>query len=194
MRKVKSKLFVISGVILGMAIVCSIALAQITGPVTNAVVGPLPPPPIPPNLIKLTPVEQLGKFMLYDHTLSNPSGYACATCHVLQTGFTGPNSEVNLFGGNNLESCPAGSAIASPRCMRTLPSLRALIPIRRPMGPGSSTKFLATSSSSGDSSRHRVTATRTNDPPQVSLRLTCTMASLRVSRRSSISIISGTSL
>ena len=99
MRKVKSKLFVISGVILGMAIVCSIALAQITGPVTNAVVGPLPPPPIPPNLIKLTPVEQLGKFMLYDHTLSNPSGYACATCHVLQTGFTGPNSEVNLFGG-----------------------------------------------------------------------------------------------
>jgi hypothetical protein len=98
MSEVKSKL-VILGVILWVAIVCSIALAQAMGPVTNAVVGPLPPPPIPPNLIKLTPVEQLGKFMLYDHTLSNPSGYACATCHVLQTGFTGPNSEVNLFGG-----------------------------------------------------------------------------------------------
>jgi cytochrome c peroxidase len=52
---------------------------------------------MPPNEIKLTPVEQLGKFMLYDHTLSNPSGYACATCHVPEAGFTGPSSEVNEF-------------------------------------------------------------------------------------------------
>jgi cytochrome c peroxidase len=62
-------------------------------------VGPVPPPPIPPNVVPLTPVEQLGKYMLYDHTLSDPPGYACATCHVPETGFTGPNSEINLFSG-----------------------------------------------------------------------------------------------
>jgi cytochrome c peroxidase len=100
MREVKSKLSVIWGVILGTTIVCSTALAQVAGSITtNAIVGPLPPPKMPPNEIKLTPVEQLGKFMLYDHTLSNPSGYACATCHVPETGFTGPDSAVNEFGG-----------------------------------------------------------------------------------------------
>jgi cytochrome c peroxidase len=62
-------------------------------------VGPVPPPPIPPNVTPLTPVEQLGKFMLYDSTLSNPPGYACATCHIKSTGFTGPSSEINEFGG-----------------------------------------------------------------------------------------------
>jgi hypothetical protein len=69
MREVKSKLSIIWGVILGTSIVCSTALAQSTGPITtNAIAGPLPPPVMPPNEIKLTPVEQLGKFMLYDHT------------------------------------------------------------------------------------------------------------------------------
>jgi cytochrome c peroxidase len=105
MGKVKSKLFVIWGVILGTSVVCSIALVQVAGSqvagsiTTNAIAGPLPPPKRPPNEIKLTPVEQLGKFMLYDHTLSNPSGYACATCHVPEAGFTGPDSAVNLFSG-----------------------------------------------------------------------------------------------
>ena len=37
--------------------------------------------------------------MLYDSTLSNPPGYACATCHVAETGYTGPNSEINAFSG-----------------------------------------------------------------------------------------------
>ena len=37
--------------------------------------------------------------MLYDSTLSNPPGYSCATCHVHETGFTGPNSEINPFAG-----------------------------------------------------------------------------------------------
>ena len=61
--------------------------------------GPVPPPPLPPNIVSLSPVEQLGKFMLYDSTLSNPKGYACASCHVPQTGFTGPSSEINQFTG-----------------------------------------------------------------------------------------------
>jgi cytochrome c peroxidase len=101
MREMKSmKLSIVCAAILGISIVCSIASTQVTGPTTtNAVVGPLPPPVMPPNEIKLTPVEQLGKFMLYDHTLSNPPGYACATCHVPEAGFTGPDSSVNLFGG-----------------------------------------------------------------------------------------------
>jgi cytochrome c peroxidase len=37
--------------------------------------------------------------MLYDHTLSNPPGYACATCHVPEAGFTGFDSAINLFSG-----------------------------------------------------------------------------------------------
>jgi cytochrome c peroxidase len=61
--------------------------------------GPLPAPRLPRDIIQLTPVEKLGKLMLYDSTLSNPPGYSCATCHVPETGFTGPNSEVNAFSG-----------------------------------------------------------------------------------------------
>jgi cytochrome c peroxidase len=61
--------------------------------------GPLPAPSPPPDTIQLTPVEKLGKLMLYDSTLSNPPGYSCATCHVVETGFTGPNSEINAFSG-----------------------------------------------------------------------------------------------
>jgi cytochrome c peroxidase len=61
--------------------------------------GPLPAPRLPGDIIQLTPVERLGKLMLYDSTLSNPPGYSCATCHIPETGFTGPNSEVNAFSG-----------------------------------------------------------------------------------------------
>src|ERR1700731_3688691 len=61
--------------------------------------GPLPAPRMPRDIIPLTPVEKLGKLMLYDSTLSNPPGYACATCHVAETGYTGPNSEINAFSG-----------------------------------------------------------------------------------------------
>jgi cytochrome c peroxidase len=60
---------------------------------------PLPAPPLPSENDQLTPVEKLGKLMLYDSSLSNPPGYSCATCHVPETGFTGPNSEINAFSG-----------------------------------------------------------------------------------------------
>jgi cytochrome c peroxidase len=105
MPPVKSiKLSIICGAVLGTSIICSTALDQvagriIAGPIKNAIAGPLPPPVMPPDEIALTHVEKLGKFMLYDHTLSNPSGYACATCHLPEAGFTGPDSLVNLFGG-----------------------------------------------------------------------------------------------
>ena len=61
--------------------------------------GPLSAPRLPQDIIQLTPVEKLGKLILYDSTLSNPPGYSCATCHVPEAGFTGPNSEVNAFSG-----------------------------------------------------------------------------------------------
>ena len=61
--------------------------------------GPLPAPRMPRDIVPLTPVEKLGKLMLYDSTLSNPPGYACASCHVAETGYTGQNSEINAFSG-----------------------------------------------------------------------------------------------
>ncbi len=57
---------------------------------------PLPPTPQPANAVPLSPAEQLGKNIFFDSTLSNPPGYACATCHAPATGFTGPSSDVNL--------------------------------------------------------------------------------------------------
>ena len=60
--------------------------------------GPLPQPPLPPNIVPLTPVEQLGKFMVFDATLSNPPGQSCAACHTPETGFVGPSSRINAIG------------------------------------------------------------------------------------------------
>ena len=45
-------------------------------------------------------MEQLGKDLLYDNTMSNPKGYACAQCHAPTTGFTtGLSSVVNQAAG-----------------------------------------------------------------------------------------------
>ena len=44
-------------------------------------------------------MEKLAKLILYDCTLSNPPGYACASCHIPETGDTGPSSEINAFSG-----------------------------------------------------------------------------------------------
>ena len=61
---------------------------------------PLPPVPQPPNAIVLTPIEQLGKNIIFDTTLSNPEGYACFQCHAPTTGGTsGLVSSVNLVAG-----------------------------------------------------------------------------------------------
>src|SRR5260370_18345685 len=81
-----------SGAFVGLALQYDYASEDLLG-------GPLPPPALPREIIRLTPVEKLGQLMLYDSTLSNPPGYSCATCHVPETGFTGPNSEINAFSG-----------------------------------------------------------------------------------------------
>jgi cytochrome c peroxidase len=62
--------------------------------------GPLPPVPMPANVVPLEPVEQLGKYLLFDNTMSDPPGYACAQCHAYESGFTtGLSSIVNLAAG-----------------------------------------------------------------------------------------------
>jgi cytochrome c peroxidase len=45
-------------------------------------------------------VELLGKLMLYDRQLSVNRNEACAFCHMPQTGFTGPVSELNRTTGS----------------------------------------------------------------------------------------------
>jgi cytochrome c peroxidase len=65
----------------------------------TSVLIPLTPPVQPPDLVPLSAGEQLGKDIFYDATLSNPAGYSCATCHNLQTGFTGPSSALNVMAG-----------------------------------------------------------------------------------------------
>lgn len=46
----------------------------------------------------LTPIEQLGKLLLFDTNLSTPQGVACAACHGPEVGFTGPVSSINAKG------------------------------------------------------------------------------------------------
>jgi len=60
---------------------------------------PLKAPNQTANIVRLTALEQLGKNIFFDRTLSSPQGYSCATCHVPSTGFTGPSSPVNEFSG-----------------------------------------------------------------------------------------------
>jgi cytochrome c peroxidase len=46
----------------------------------------------------LSPLEQLGKALLFDRNLSTPPGQSCADCHAPGTGFTGRDSEINAAG------------------------------------------------------------------------------------------------
>jgi cytochrome c peroxidase len=44
---------------------------------------------------KLTPIEDLGKKMFFDISLSDPTGQACSTCHGPVAGWSGPDSDIN---------------------------------------------------------------------------------------------------
>lgn len=46
----------------------------------------------------LSPMEELGKFLLFDTNLSTPAGEDCAFCHAPEVGFTGPDSAINAAG------------------------------------------------------------------------------------------------
>ncbi len=43
----------------------------------------------------LTPLEELGKKLFFDETLSIRLNQSCATCHAPEAGFTGPDSDIN---------------------------------------------------------------------------------------------------
>jgi cytochrome c peroxidase len=47
----------------------------------------------------LTSLELLGKRLFFDTNLSTPQGQSCAACHTPETGFTGPESDINAQGG-----------------------------------------------------------------------------------------------
>lgn len=46
----------------------------------------------------LSPVEQLGKSIFFDENLSINQNQACAACHGVEVGFTGPESDINAQG------------------------------------------------------------------------------------------------
>ena len=46
----------------------------------------------------LTPKEQLGKSIFFDENLSLNNNQSCATCHGLEAGWTGPDSDINAHG------------------------------------------------------------------------------------------------
>jgi cytochrome c peroxidase len=75
-------------VIIGSAL--AVGMLLFPSPSSGQIEGPLPPIKKPPNLVPLTPVEQFGKDIVFDITLSNPPGYACFTCHTPETGHASP--------------------------------------------------------------------------------------------------------
>jgi cytochrome c peroxidase len=46
----------------------------------------------------LSAMEELGKALFFDSSLSEPAGQACATCHGPAAGWTGPDSPINAAG------------------------------------------------------------------------------------------------
>ncbi|MDH3282622.1 MAG: cytochrome C [Gammaproteobacteria bacterium] len=46
----------------------------------------------------LDAVERLGKQIFFDKTLSDPPGQSCASCHVPEAGWSGPDSDINAKG------------------------------------------------------------------------------------------------
>src|SRR3981081_3910227 len=71
------------------------AIERLSGPPDNNT-------PPPDNQIQQ--IELLGKLMLYDKDLSVNRNEACAFCHMPETGFTGPVSELNRTTGGYTRS------------------------------------------------------------------------------------------
>jgi cytochrome c peroxidase len=62
----------------------------------------------------LTPIEQLGKSIFFDMTLSINQNQACAACHSDSVGWTGPNEPINLHGGVYEGSIPGRFGARKP--------------------------------------------------------------------------------
>lgn len=103
----------VQGKRLGLAILFMSCLAMGVAPrVASAQAGPPPPPPPPPN-----PLDQLGRALFVDPTLSNPRGQSCSTCHAAQTGWSNSNSKINQEYG------PVPGAVAGRFGNRRPPSI-----------------------------------------------------------------------
>jgi cytochrome c peroxidase len=102
-----------------MASALAVGMLLFPKPSSGQIVGPLPPIKKPPNLVPLTPAEQLGKDIVFDINLSDPPGYACFTRHTPETGNASPGlpdgSEVNAFFGIPSAGAHAGSIRAIDR-------------------------------------------------------------------------------
>jgi len=48
--------------------------------------------------VMLTPKEELGKSIYFDTNLSINQNQACAACHAAESGWTGPDSTINVAG------------------------------------------------------------------------------------------------
>jgi len=42
--------------------------------------------------LAMTPLEELGEFLYFDETLSQPDGQSCASCHLPSSFFVDPDS------------------------------------------------------------------------------------------------------
>ncbi len=70
----------------------------------------------------LSPIEQLGKFIFFDQNLSINKNQSCAACHAPESGWTGPDAEINAHGavyegsipGRFGNRKPPSSAYATP--------------------------------------------------------------------------------
>jgi cytochrome c peroxidase len=51
-----------------------------------------------PAPARLSPIEELGKRLFFDPSLSTPPGVSCAACHGPDVGFTGPDESLNKAG------------------------------------------------------------------------------------------------
>lgn len=50
------------------------------------------------DIKELSALEQLGKLLFFDSSLSSPEGQSCATCHDPSVGWTGPRADINQAG------------------------------------------------------------------------------------------------
>jgi cytochrome c peroxidase len=64
--------------------------------------------------VPLSAIEQLGKSLYFDKSLSKNGNQSCATCHAPEVGFTGPDAMVNAHGGVYPGSDPALSGNSKP--------------------------------------------------------------------------------
>src|ERR1700746_1751636 len=69
---------------------------------------------VPPDN-QVQQVELLGKLMLYDKQLSVNRNEACAFCHMPETGFTGPVSELNRTTGSSPGAVLSGFSNRKPQ-------------------------------------------------------------------------------